>query len=78
MNSKEEYKKINTRFALTYLSILISVQAAGLFAAIRLTHHNFLALFLTVVILGTAWPLMLHQVLYNLMIKRAVRRLSST
>ena len=76
--SGKEYKRINTRFALTYLFILISVQAVGLFAAVRLTHHNFLTLFLTAVVLGTVWPLVLHQVLYNLMVKRAVKRLSST
>ena len=70
----EKYKRINVRFLVAYFSTLISVQAIGIILILVLRRLDFLTVLVSVIFLGTVWPILLHVILYNLMIKG--RRLS--
>jgi len=74
--SRKAWAKVNRRFALTYLSILISVQVIGILLVLR--SPTFQSLLITAITLGTVWPLALHQVLYRTLLKRWASRTSSS
>lgn len=74
--SRKAWAKVNRRFALTYLSILISVQIIVILLVLR--SPTFQSLLITAVTLGTIWPLALHQILYRTLLKRWVNHISDS
>lgn len=74
--SRKVWAKVNRRFALTYLSILISVQIIVILLILR--SPTFQSLLITAVTLGTIWPLALHQILYRTLLKRWVNHISDS
>jgi len=71
-----KWAKINKRFALLYLSLLVSVQVIGILIVLR--SPTFLSLIVAAVMLGTVWPIVLHQVLYRTLLKRWTKRISDS
>jgi len=76
MSEEEKRARVNKRFALTYLSILISVQIAGILFVLH--SPSFQTILIAAVVLGTVWPLVLHQILYRVVLKRWVSRISNS
>jgi len=76
MSEEEKRASVNKRFALTYLSILISVQVIGVLIVLR--SPTFQSLIVAAVLLGTVWPLALHQILYRTLLKRWASRISDS
>jgi len=76
MRDKKRWLRINKRLAITYFSILVFGQVIGILIALR--SPTFQSLMITAIILGTAWPIALHQLLYRTLLKRWASRISDT
>ena len=76
MKDREKWVKVNKRFAITYFLTLVTVQAIGILIVLR--SPTFLSLIVAAVMLGTVWPMVLHQVLYRTMLKRGTKRISDS
>ena len=76
MKDRERWVKVNKRFAITYFLTLVTIQAIGILIVLR--SPTFLSLIVAAVMLGTVWPIVLHQVLYRTLLKRWTKRISDS
>ncbi len=68
--TKEEHKRINRRFLYTYITVLVSVQAAGL---LLLFHNlNFYSAVIVAVALGFVAPILLG--LISIMLAKRLKK----
>jgi len=76
MKDEEKQVSVNKRFVVTYFSILVTVQVIGILIVLR--SPTFHSLLLAAIVLGTVWPIVLHQLLYRTLLKRWASRISNT